>query len=103
MIKFVFFAWVVVVACLVGQVFLDQPPTEEEGSCTSPDNADLQNVAKQTTLMKGLSDVTQMLKDVRDAVMKPCTEASPLLYSERIFLLKRRSKMCTTFTRCLYL
>jgi len=87
--KFIGFVLIPVVAY---KVVFGQPTTEEGGSCTSPD-ANLQDVAKQTTLDKGLNDVAQALKEVRDSVtVKPCTESSPLPNTNQIELLKRKTK-----------
>ena len=85
--KFVGFALVAVVACLVDQVVFGQPTTEEDSGCISPD-VDLRNVAKQTTL----NDVAQAIKELKDSVtFKPCTESSPLLNTNQIMLLKSKT------------
>ena len=89
--KFLVFSWVVVVTYLVGQVVLGQPTTEEDSSCISS-YVDLQDVDRQT------KDMAQVLKEVRDAVVKPCTESSPQHFSTNpALLLKSKIQLITTY------
>jgi len=92
--KFADFAWVATTTCLVGQVVFGQPTTDENG-CISP-VLSLRNVARQTTL----DGVAQLLKEVRDTVVKPSVETPPQLNTNPVFLLTSKTQLNTL---CSYL
>jgi len=93
--KFVDLALVAAAACLVGQVVFGQQTKEDDDMCMSP-AIQLRNVARQTTLV----DMEQILKEVRDAVLKtnpetqpPQPEPEPSTRSDPVSLLSRKTPL----------
>jgi len=86
MMKFASFAWVAAAACLVA--VRGQPTTEADERCEQPE-VDLRNVARQTTL----TDMAQVLKEVKNAVVKPNLEIPPQLNTNPVFLLTRKTEL----------
>ena len=86
MMKFAVFAWVAAAtAFLVGQVVFGQPTTEED-NCISP-AVSARNMARQSTL----EDVAQVIREVRDAVVKPSIDTPPLVNTNPVFSLTSKT------------